>query len=109
MYEQYENLNELENIMPDANEFIAERIKKLNKLYELGINPYPYNYVYNKMTHTREICDNFDNINDSEVFILAGRLMFIRRMGNATFANISDEKGDIQIFYSKKIIRSRKL
>ncbi|WP_315069477.1 lysine--tRNA ligase [uncultured Clostridium sp.] len=104
MYEQYENLSELENIMPDANEFIAERIKKLNKLYELGINPYPYNYVYNKMTHTREICDNFDNINDSEVFILAGRLMFIRRMGNATFANISDEKGDIQIFFSKKLL-----
>lgn len=48
MYEQYENLNELENIMTDANEFIVERIKKLNKLSELGINPYPYNYDFNK-------------------------------------------------------------
>ncbi len=38
MYEQYENLNELENIMTNANEFIVERIKKLNKLSELGIN-----------------------------------------------------------------------
>ena len=37
MYEQYENLYELENIMTDANEFITERIKKLNKLNELSL------------------------------------------------------------------------
>ena len=53
MYEQYENLDELENIMTDANEFITERIKKLNKLNELGINPYPYNYDYSKKTYTK--------------------------------------------------------
>ncbi|OOM75293.1 hypothetical protein CLPUN_33500 [Clostridium puniceum] len=35
MYEKYENLNELEKIMTNTNEFITERIKKLNKLNEL--------------------------------------------------------------------------
>lgn len=104
MYEQYENLNELENIMTNANEFIVERIKKLNKLSELGINPYPYNYDFNKKTYTKEICDNFDTIDESKIFSLAGRIMFLRRMGNATFANIVDERGNIQIFFSKKLI-----
>lgn len=32
--------------------------------------------------------------------------MFLRRMGNATFANIVDERGNIQIFFSKKLIGS---
>lgn len=104
MYEQYENLDELENIMTDANEFITERIKKLNKLNELGINPYPYNYDYSKKTYTKDICDNFDTIDEGEIFSLAGRIMFLRRMGNATFANIVDERGNIQIFFSKKLI-----
>lgn len=104
MYEQYENLYELENIMTDANEFITERIKKLNKLNELGINPYPYNYDYSKKTYTKDICDNFDTIDEGEIFSLAGRIMFLRRMGNATFANIVDERGNIQIFFSKKLI-----
>jgi lysyl-tRNA synthetase class 2 len=104
MHSKYENLNELENIMTNANEFVAEKVKKLNKLYELGINPYPYNYDYNKKTHTKEICDNFDNINEEKEFSLAGRVMLLRRMGNATFCNIIDEKGSIQIFFSKKLI-----
>lgn len=104
MYEQYENLSELENIMINANDFITERIKKLNKLYELGINPYPYNYDYSKITHTKEICDNFDNIDEKKIFSVAGRVMLLRRMGNATFCNITDEKGNIQIFFSKKLI-----
>jgi len=30
--------------------------------------------------------------------------MLLRRMGNATFCNIIDEKGNIQIFFSKKLI-----
>jgi len=33
MYNKYENLNELEKIMTNANEFVAEKVKKLNKLY----------------------------------------------------------------------------
>lgn len=104
MYNQYENLGELENIMTDANEFVAERVKKLNKLYDLGVNPYPYNYDYNNKTYTREICDNIDSIDEEKEFSLAGRVMLLRRMGNATFCNIIDEKGNIQIFFSKKLI-----
>ncbi|MFT8347936.1 lysine--tRNA ligase [Clostridium saccharoperbutylacetonicum] len=104
MYNEYENLNELGNIMPDANEFMLERVKKLNKLLELGVNPYPYNYDYNNRNYTKEICDDFDNIDEEKELSLAGRIMLLRRMGNATFCNVIDEKGNIQIFFSKKLI-----
>ncbi|MDW8802179.1 lysine--tRNA ligase [Clostridium sp. A1-XYC3] len=102
MYREFESVENLENIMPDSNEFVVERIKKLNKLYELGINPYPYSYK--DITHTKDVYDNFENIKEEQEFILAGRIMLIRRMGNATFANVIDEKGSIQIFLSKNLI-----
>jgi lysyl-tRNA synthetase class 2 len=102
MYREFESVENLEKIMPDSNEFTAERIKKLNKLYELGVNPYPYSYK--DITHTKDIYDNFENIKEEQQFALAGRIMLIRRMGNATFANIVDEKGSIQIFLSKNLI-----
>ncbi|WP_055668819.1 lysine--tRNA ligase [Desnuesiella massiliensis] len=102
MYKEFESIENLENIMPDSNEFVVERVKKLNKLYELGVNPYPYGYK--NITHTKDIFDNFENIKEEQEFTLAGRVILIRRMGNATFANIIDEKGKIQIFLSKKQI-----
>lgn len=34
---------------------------------KLGINPYPYNYDFDK-TYTKEISDNFDNIDEAEIF-----------------------------------------
>lgn len=102
MYTEFESIENLEKIMPDSNEFIVERVKKLNKLCELGVNPYPYKYK--ETTHTKDICDNFENIDQEKEFTVAGRVMLIRRMGNATFANIIDQKGSIQIFFSKKLI-----
>ncbi len=70
-----------------------------------GVNPYPYSYKY--ITHTKDIFDNFENIKEEQEFTLAGRVMLIRRMGNATFANIIDEKGNMQIFLSKKLIGAK--
>ena len=102
MYKEFEIKENLQEIMPDSNDVIVERIKKLNKLQELGINPYPYSYK--DISHTKDILDNFENIKEDEEFTLAGRVMLIRRMGNATFANLSDEKGNIQIFLSKSIL-----
>lgn len=99
MYNEFTNLENLQKIMPDANEYTIERIKKLNKIYEAGINPYPYKYF--SITHTKYICDNFDSISEDDTFTLAGRVMLFRRMGKAAFANISDEKGNIQIYFSK--------
>lgn len=106
MSENNLTIEHLSGIMPDANEFILERIKKLHQLKEKGINPYPYNFQ--GITHSNYICDNFENINETKSFTLAGRIMLLRRMGKVTFLNLRDQEGDIQIYLSRSLLGDEK-
>ncbi len=99
MYNNYVELNNLQQIMQDANEFNVERIKKLNELLSRGINPYPYTFESN--TTSTYITKNFDKIDSKEKFILSGRIMLLRRMGKVTFLNLRDQNGNIQVYISK--------
>jgi len=99
MYNDYVELNNLQEIMQDANEFNVERIKKLNELLSRGINPYPYTFEPN--TTSNYITKNFDKIDSEERFILSGRIMLLRRMGKVTFLNLRDQNGNIQVYISK--------
>jgi lysyl-tRNA synthetase class 2 len=99
MYNNYVELNSLQEIMQDANEFNVERIKKLNELLNRGINPYQYSFDSN--TTSTHVIDNFDSINSEERFILSGRIMLLRRMGKVAFLNLRDGSGNIQIYVSK--------
>jgi lysyl-tRNA synthetase class 2 len=69
---------------------------------EEGINPYPYSYE--NITHSNLIINNYNNLSGEEVFKVAGRVMLLRRMGNATFLNLRDQAGDIQVYVSKNNI-----
>lgn len=93
------NIDDLRGIMPDANEFILERIKKLNQLMDIGINP--YSYSFKDITHSNYILDNYEDIDEDQSFTLAGRIVLLRRMGKVTFLNIRDQAGDIQVYLSK--------
>lgn len=99
MFREYAYVEKLREIMPDANEFIAERIKKLNELEDMGINPYPYSFQ--EVTHSRKIIENFESISKMDFFTLAGRVMLLRRMGNVAFLNLRDQAGDIQVYFNK--------
>ncbi|WP_457565786.1 lysine--tRNA ligase [Caldithrix abyssi] len=77
------------------------RFEKLNKLRELGINPYPYEYP---QTHkSREIKENFEKL-EKQLVSVAGRMMTVRLMGKAAFCDIQDEQGRIQIYVRKNEI-----
>ncbi len=102
MYNNYTDLNNLSEIMQDANEFMVERVKKLIQLKECGINPYPYSFITN--SNSKYIMENFGSINSDQEFILAGRVMLLRRMGKVTFLNIRDQQGTIQIYISKAYV-----
>jgi lysyl-tRNA synthetase, class II len=93
------NIEYLRSIIPDANEFMLERIKKLNQLTARGINPYPYSY--NGITHSAYITENFEKISPDQSFNLAGRILLLRRMGKVTFLNLADQQGNIQVYLSK--------
>ena len=74
------------------------RIQKLKKLSEYGVNPYPSRY---KPTHkSLFIKDNYADLEDSKVTV-SGRIMAIRIMGKASFVQLMDYEGRIQIFIKK--------
>jgi lysyl-tRNA synthetase class 2 len=73
------------------------RREKLSKLRELGINPYPADLY--PVNHTsKDIKDHFE---DGKQVTIAGRLMSIRVQGKASFAQIQDSEGKIQVYFNR--------
>jgi lysyl-tRNA synthetase class 2 len=72
------------------------RRKSLDELNKLGINPYPAD-LFEVNTTTKHILENYPAKEFKDVSI-AGRLMNRRIMGNASFAELQDEAGRIQIY-----------
>ena len=80
------------------------RRESLQKLRELGINPYPAEEF--KTTATiKDIVSKFDEFEGKEV-ILAGRMMSRRIMGKASFAELKDASGRMQIYVNRDEISS---
>lgn len=77
------------------------RHNALNELYSLGINPYPAD-LYEINTDSKFIHENFET-KSSELtkLSLAGRIMSRRIMGNASFAELQDSKGRIQLYFKR--------
>lgn len=77
------------------------RRESLKRMRELGVDPYPA-AEFKINTTTKEIKENFKDEEDNfrEVSI-AGRIMSRRIMGKATFAEIQDHEGRIQIYVSR--------
>ncbi|MDA9344934.1 lysine--tRNA ligase [Flavobacteriales bacterium] len=71
----------------------------LQKLIELGINPYPAE-LFDINNNSVNIKKNYTEGEETEV-IIAGRLMSRRIMGKASFAEIQDSEGRIQIYVNR--------
>ena len=78
------------------------RRDKLNKIKELGIEPYPAE-LYPVSDYSADIKNEFKI--DKNV-IIAGRLMSRRIQGNASFAELQDSKGKIQLYFNRDEICS---
>ena len=85
----------------DLNEQEQIRRESLAKLRELGIDPYPA-ALYPVNATTKEIKEGYDpeKGNFQEV-VIAGRVMSRRIMGAASFGEIQDETGRIQIYVNR--------
>ena len=73
------------------------RREKLNKLKSLGINPFPAN-LYPINNNSFLINSSFE---ENKNVIVAGRLMSRRIQGKASFAEIQDSKGKIQVYFNR--------
>lgn len=97
MAEQKEQNNQPKQ--QDINQLLKVRREKLAELQEAGKNPFEITR-YDIDTHTADIKDDFDAYEGREVSV-AGRLMSKRVMGKASFGNIQDKSGNIQIYVAR--------
>lgn len=75
------------------------RREALTELRNLGIEPYPA-AEFTTTAYSSEILANFEKYEGKEV-VLAGRLMGKRIMGKASFAELKDAEGRIQVYVSR--------
>ena len=86
---QNQNINQLQQV----------RREKLAALQEAGKNPFEIT-KFDVTHHSMEIKDNYDALEGKEVTV-AGRMMFKRVMGKASFCNIQDLQGKIQSYVAR--------
>ena len=97
-------------MLENTNELVRARLEKLTRLKEKGIDPYPKRY---DRTHTTEqavrLFKNRESENETESspdrLRVAGRIISFRGMGNATFMDLLDGFGRLQILFRRNTIK----
>ena len=84
--------------LPELNmhEQMQVRLGKLNALKEAGNDPFT-EVEWPVTRHSQDIIDNFADLEGQQA-VLGGRLMSKRGMGKASFCDLADKKGRIQLF-----------
>ena len=91
-----------ENQALDTNEQVEIRKEKLETLKAAGKDPF-VTTKFDVTHHSVDIKNDFDNLENKQVTI-AGRMMFKRIMGKASFCNISDRYGSMQCYVARDSI-----
>lgn len=81
--------------MATLQDYRDERLRKLDELKQLGINPYPA--TSNRTHNAGTILGDFDTL-EGENVVVAGRIMGIRKFGKLAFIVLRDMSGSIQLF-----------
>ena len=83
----------------DINQLLKIKREKLAALQEAGKDPFQIT-KYDVTAHSRDVKENYEQMEGQTVSI-AGRIMQKRVMGKASFCNIQDLKGDIQVYVAR--------
>lgn len=92
-------------------QIVSIRKEKIDKILQLGVNPYPNVFKYNyDINQIREKFSNLkpEEIVTNEVVTTKGRLMLRREMGKSIFCNIQDFTGNIQIYIKMDVVGENK-
>ena len=91
--------------MATLKELRDERLRKLEELKKLGINPYP---AKSERTHTlREVVGDFDTLENQDVTVV-GRITGIRKFGQLAFIVLRDQSGQVQLFMKGETVEPLK-
>ncbi len=80
------------------NDQMQRRLEERRLLQEEGVRPYPYGFDVTR--HSTDIKENFLE-ETPETVSVAGRIMAVRKMGKASFFNIQDAQGRIQVYMKR--------
>jgi len=94
-----ENQFHLESEEQDINELLKIRREKLKELQENNKDPFRI-VKYEVVNHSSEIHNGFDEMEGQTVSV-AGRMMSKRIMGKASFCDVQDREGRIQVYVRK--------
>jgi len=87
--------------MPNEEALIKERLRKLEEIRKLGVNPYPYKYE--PKHKAKQLAEKYEKLKPEEKTAdktkVAGRIVGLRRMGKICFMHISDETGKVQLYF----------
>ncbi|MBQ7062772.1 MAG: lysine--tRNA ligase, partial [Bacteroidales bacterium] len=87
------------NVLELSEQEIGRR-ESLQELRQMGINPYPA-AEYPTNAFSTEIRDNFRDEDEPREVCIAGRMMSRRVMGKASFVELQDSKGRIQVYITR--------
>lgn len=85
----------------NIDDLVAQRLRKLEELRALGIEPYPT--TFERTAVAGEAVAEYDRLVDQEVSV-AGRIVSRRIMGRASFCHIADSTGRIQLFLKEDLL-----
>lgn len=97
--------------MEETNELIEQRIKKLEDLKALGIEP--FGKTFDVKNHASELAEKHGSASKEELeaspvhCVIAGRILMMRDFGKAAFAHIQDSSGRIQVYFRKDILNEK--
>ena len=94
--------NKNTNDQQELNQILKVRREKLAVLQEAGKDPFVH-VKYDVTAHSADVREKFEELEGQTVSI-AGRIMFKRVMGKASFCNIQDLKGSIQVYVARDSI-----
>ena len=90
--------------MREFSEQELVRREKLNKIRDLGIDPFGHKYYvtdYSLDIKEKYAGLNHEKFEEKNIMVrVAGRIMFIRKMGKASFFSLKDKLGNIQVYIS---------
>ncbi|MBN2288725.1 MAG: lysine--tRNA ligase, partial [Candidatus Glassbacteria bacterium] len=85
--------------MEDRHELVKIRLEKVERLRELGVNPYPYSFE--ATVSAKAAVEGYEDGEHPEQggrVCLAGRVVSLRSKGKVTFAHLDDGEGRIQVY-----------
>ena len=88
-----------QNQQQDINQLLQVRRDKLREMQDSGNDPFQIT-KYDVSSHSMDIKDHYDQMEGQKVSI-AGRMMFKRVMGKASFCNVQDLQGTIQCYVAR--------